>query len=197
MPAAPLGDVLKLSGVHLAGTTVEVRFTHPHLTNPIVRSPEAGSTDTLLSVKVPDVADDANAPANWPPGFYHVSVAVTNGGNTRVTNEQAFALAPRIESRSPANHAPGSFTLNVQCRPQVRMAQDVALLFNDRLVAPNAFGLPAGVSDPSSLDFQIVGATPDLYTLRLRVDGVDSNPIKFSGIPPLPFFDPNQQVSVP
>lgn len=191
------GDVLTLRGVHLSATTVEVRFTHPRLANPLVRLPEPGSTDTVLLVKVPDVADDPNAPADWPPGFYRLSVAVTEGGITRVTNEQAFALSPRIENRSPANHAPGNFTVNVQCRPQVRLEQEVVLLFNDRIVMPDTFIIPPATSDPSSLDFQIVGATPSLYTLRLRVDGVDSNPVEFSGTPPLPFFDPNQQVSVP
>lgn len=191
------GDVLTLRGVHLSGTAVEVRFTHPRLSVPLVRSPEGDSTDTVLRVKVPDVADDAGAPAAWPPGFYRVSVAVTDGGSTRVTNEQAFALSPRIESRSPANHAPGNVPVHVTCRPQVRPEQEVALLFNDRVVKPDPFVIPAGVSDPSSLDFQIIGATPSLYTLRLRVDGVDSNPVKFSGTPALPFFDPAQQVSVP
>ena len=73
----------------------------------------------------------------------------------------------------------------------------MVLLLNDRVVGPDPFVVPAGAGDPSSLDFQIAAATPSLYTLRLRVDGVDSNPVKYSGIPPLPFFDPAQQISVP
>lgn len=191
-----LGDVLILKGFHLSGTTVEVRFAHPLLSTPNVRLPEAGSTDTDLKVKVPDVADDANAPANWPPGFYRVSVAVTDGGETRVTNEQAFALAPRIETRSPTISPIGSFMLNVECRPQVRLTQSVVLLFNDRVIAAQPFVLPGSASAPTALSFPISGATPSLYTLRLRIDGVDSDPIDYAGVPPLPLFDPNQQVTV-
>jgi len=191
-----LGDLLTLKGFHLSGTTVEVRFAHPLLSTPNLRAPEAGSTDTDLKVKIPDVIDDASAPANWPPGFYRVSVAVTNGTKTRVTNEQAFALAPRIEARSPASSPIGSFTLNVDCRPQVRPTQSVVLLLNDRVIAAQPFAIPGSASAPTALSFQINGATPNLYTLRLRIDGVDSAPIDYAGVPPLPFFDPNQQVTV-
>jgi hypothetical protein len=191
-----LGDVLTLKGFHLSGATVEVRFSHPLLNTPNVRLPETGSTDTDLRVKIPDVIDDASAPANWPPGFYRVSVAVTDGGETRVTNEQAFALAPRIEARSPASSPTGSFMLNVDCRPQVRLTQSVVLLFNDRVIAAQPFVIPGSASAPTALSFQISGAVPNLYTLRLRIDGVDSDPIDYAGVPPLPLFDPNQQVTV-
>jgi len=64
------------------------------------------------------------------------------------------------------------------------------------VIAAQPFVIPGSASAPTALSFQISGATPDLCTLRLRIDGVDSDPIKYAGVPPLPFFDPNQQVTV-
>jgi hypothetical protein len=70
------------------------------------------------------------------------------------------------------------------------------LLLNDRVIVAQPFVIPGSASAPTALAFQISGAAPNLYTLRLRIDGVDSDPIDYAGVPPLPFFDPDQQVTI-
>ena len=64
--SARLGDLLEISGHNLDGDSVTVRFTHPLLTAPISLTPQPGGTGTDLTVRIPDVADDSQAPANWP-----------------------------------------------------------------------------------------------------------------------------------
>jgi len=49
---------------------------------------------------------------------------------------------------------------------------------------------------PSTLTFSIPNVDVGSYVVRLRVDGVDSIPVTYSGTPPLPAFDGNQIVTV-
>jgi hypothetical protein len=89
-PSVRLGEEIALSGFHLDGTSVTVRFEHPLLAAPILLPPSAGGTASDLKVTIP------NQPANWPAGFYKVSVLVTRVGETfaRATNALPMALAP-------------------------------------------------------------------------------------------------------
>lgn len=192
--SARLGDALTLTGHHLDGAAVEVCFTHPRLTESIVLPPEPGPTAAQVKVKIPDVADDPDAPAKWPSGFYTVAVVVTEG-EARVTNELSFALASRIESISPTT-ATGDFQLTVTCRPQVRLEQRVVLLFGSSEIPADPFSEPGTSSDATTLTFQIQDAAPGKYYIRLRVDGVDSLLVKYEGTPPKPVFDPDQKVEV-
>ena len=194
---ARLGDSITLVGHHLSGSAVEVRLVHPVLSSPIV-VPSAAFTaagNTAITFPIPNTG---SAPRDFPAGFYAVTVAVTDGGETRLTNELALPLAPRIESRSPASAPAGNFTITVTCKPQVRPEQRLRMLFggSGSEIAPEAFTLPGSTSAASTLTFNVRNASPGQQFLRLRVDGVDSILIQAVGVPPVLQFDPAQMVTV-
>jgi hypothetical protein len=192
---AQLGDALTLTGHHLSGTAVEARLAHPRLDAPIVipSSDFTAASAASISFVLPAAG---NAPFTFPAGVYGVTVAVTDGGVTRVTNELALAVSPRILSLAPLNAAPGDFTLTAQCVPQVRPEQRLRLLFGDREIAPQDVALPAAQSDPSTLLFDVTDAAAGEHYARLRVDGVDSILVQWVGAPPAPQFDPALKVTL-
>jgi hypothetical protein len=49
---------------------------------------------------------------------------------------------------------------------------------------------------PTTLTFSIPNVDAGSYVVRLRVNGVDSIPVIYSGTPPLPAFDGSQTVTV-
>jgi hypothetical protein len=190
-PAARLGDLLEISGHNLDGATV--RFRHPLLTAPISLTPQPGSTATDLTVKIPDVADDPQAPANWPAGFYTLAAVIGQAGQPeQTTNELALALAPTILTITPnpaARDSNGRVTLTVTCKPQVRPKQRASLFLNDREVPAQPHPSTTG-----TLTFRVDAATPGRHRVRLRVDGVDSLLVDRSVTPPV--FDPSQSVTI-
>ena len=192
-PSARLGDLLEISGHNLDGDSVTVRFTHPLLTAPISLTPQPGSTATDLTVKIPDVADDSQAPANWPAGFYTLAATISQAGQPeQTTNELALALAPTILTITPdpaARDNNGRVTLTVTCKPQVRPEQRTSLFLNDREVPAQPHP-----STTDTLTFRVDAASPGQHRVRLRVDGVDSLLVDRSVTPPV--FDPSQSVTI-
>jgi uncharacterized protein DUF4255 len=183
-PGARLGEELLLTGFHLDGANVQVRFEHPLLTTPILVPPSAGGTATELKVTIP------NQPANWPAGYYKVSVLVTRTGETfeRATNELPLALAPSA-TVAVAGAAPGPVTLTATCAPEVWPDQRATLLFGSSEIA--AAPHPAKTNP---LTFTVPEITAGTYRYRLRVDGVDSLLIDRSVTPPV--FDETQKVVI-
>jgi len=181
---ARLGDVLVLSGQNLSGTNVGVVFKHSRWTDPVEVPPQAGGTDTRVSVMIP------NSPSNWPAGFYTVGVSVQRPTETfrRTTGLLSLALAPRI-TVTPASAAGPNITYTVACVPNVLPDQHVSLLLGDREV-----GEPPHPTQTASLTFAAENLTAGDYLARLRVDGVDSVFINKSVTPPA--FDPTQKVTV-
>lgn len=186
-PSARLNDNLTLSGHHLDGDNVTVRFVHPSLPDPIDLAAAAGGTATELTVQVP------NVPADWPAGFYTVSAVVSRAGEQdRTTNERPLSLAPSITSPMPMNAARGpggNVTLNLTCTPQVWPEQRAALLLGDREIPAQPH--PAKTA---SLSFVISAAPAGEHFVRLRVNGVDSLLVDRSVTPPV--FDPTQKVTI-
>ncbi|TSD83954.1 DUF4255 domain-containing protein [Mycobacterium sp. KBS0706] len=184
-PNARLGEEIVLSGVHLDGTSVSVRFDHPLLPAPILLPPAAGGTATRLTVTIP------NQPANWPAGFYGVSVAVTRNGETfaRTTNQLPLALAPGA-TIAVAGVAPGPVTLTATCAPEIRPGQRATLLLGSSEIAAAAHPAQTG-----TLTFTLDDAVAGTYRYRLRVDGVDSRIVDRSVTPPV--FDETQKVVIP
>lgn len=182
--AAPLGATLTLSGVHLDGTNVGVRFAHPLWSAPVDVPPDAGGTSTQLSVTIP------LQPALWPAGFYMVSVLVQRPRETfrRETNQLTLALAPSL-AIAPASAAPGDIAYTVTVSPQVWPGQRASLMLGANEIVANAHPLQTG-----TLTFDAAGMTTGDYWVRLRVDGVDSLLVDRSQTPPV--FDPSQKVSV-
>jgi hypothetical protein len=186
-PSARLGDVLTLSGHHLEGDSVVVRFTNPRLAALIQVAPLAGGTATEITVQLPD------DPANWPAGFYTLAAVVSRTGEPdRSTNELSFSLAPRILSIAPdpaARDPSGDVTLTVTCSPEVRPEQRAALLLGDREILAQPHPAQTG-----TLTFLVTSAPTGEHFVRLRVDGVDSLLVDRTVTPPV--FDQTQKVTI-
>jgi hypothetical protein len=183
---ARTGDRIVLVGEHLGGDIVDVLFRHERLgpADPVVESPAAGSTAERLVVDLP---------ASLPPGPVTLTVRCRRGTDPAVTsNALAIAVATRIGAVTTAD---GEVRVDVD-----RIADDqaVVLLLGSRH-APALLPVRAG----QPLRFA-VGALPSPsrpYTVRVRVDGVDSVPLRDPDPDPsvpLPAeFDPAQQVVLP
>ena len=186
-PGAMLGDTLVLSGHHLKGDTVTVRFSHPALPAPIDVPALAGGTDTRVSVQIP--AD----PAGWVAGIHAVEVLITRAGEQdRTTNALSVAVVPRILAIAPPNPiatVAGVATITLTCTPEVRPAQRAALLLGDREVLADDH--PA---QTDTLTFVVADAPLGDRHVRLRIDGVDSLLVDRSVTPPA--YDSAAQVTI-
>jgi hypothetical protein len=186
---ALLEDVLTLTGHHLGGDSVTLRFSHPLLDDPIEIPLNPGDwTETEITVQLP------NEPANWPAGFYKVAAFISKAGEQdRTTNEIPFMLMPQVDF--PIQFAPVSspvgFQATVTCIPEVRPDQGVSLLLGDR-----AFPADSHPTQTDELTFLLTDVSSgDEYFVRLRIDGVDSPLIDRSEEPPV--FDEDYKVTIP
>lgn len=185
-PAALPGDTITLAGRNLSGNQVSVQFTNPRLAAPIVLRAAAGSSDSNLTITIP------NDPANWLAGLYTVAAVVsTTADGNRTSNEMPLALAPQITSQLPlkAQLAQGQARIALTCAPQVLPEQRVALLLGSREI-PAA----ARIARTDALTFAVSDAVAGDFWIRLRVDGVDSQLVDRTRKPPI--FIPNQKVSI-
>lgn len=204
-PAARLGDCIDIIGRQLQTSDAVVRFTDLRSPFTVEVSSDAGGDDSRISVLLkdvpqigdtPDIPRDPSALSRWAPGFYTVSLIIQHPQLPAFSsNELVCALAPTI-TVSPTAASPGDLTLSLTCAPRLRDGQRVALLFADRQIAPTNISTPADTAEPSTLKFRILNVAAGTYVVRLRVDGVDSLPVVFGGTPPVPGFDPGQQVIV-
>jgi Pvc16 N-terminal domain len=186
-PGAELGDLVTILGEQMASEEVMVRFRHPLLDTPIEIQPGEDRSQTEIHVQLPDQAADPQVGSNWPAGFYTLSLVIQKPDvPVWTTNELALPLSPQITGVCPTSAPAGNLTLTIECIPQVRDDQRVALIFGNRTVAPDTITTPADPTAPSTLTFTVVNAEArtEPYTLRLRIDGVDSIPVDFSGATP-------------
>ena len=182
--SALLGDSLILTGNNLDGTTVGLVFNHPLWSAPVEIPPLPGGTATQVTVIIP------NSPANWPAGFYTVSLMVQRPTETyrRTTNQLSFGLAPKITIAPPTSAGP-NITYTVTCSPEVRPEQYAALLLGDQEIVAQPH-----TTQTASLSFQAQNLSTGKYFVRLRVDGVDSLLVNRALTPPM--FDQTQKVTV-
>jgi hypothetical protein len=182
--SALLGDSLILTGNNLDGTSVGLVFNHPLWNAPIEIPPQPGGTAIQVTVIIP------NSPANWPAGFYTVSLMVQRPTETyrRTTNQLSFGLAPKI-TIAPASAAGPNITYTVTCSPEVRPEQYAALLLGDQEIVAQPH-----TTQTASLSFQAQNLSAGKYFVRLRVDGVDSLLVNRALTPPM--FDQTQKVTV-
>lgn len=180
--SAKLGDSLTISGFHLDGSTVSVRFSSSRLAIP--RVVPATGTANKVTVTVP------NDPANLPAGFYTVAVIVTTAGQPdRFTNEFPLQIAPVASGINPQNAPVGNVTFTLTCTPEIQPEQRASLLFGNLEVLAQPFTALTG-----TLTFEVDAAVVGDYFLRLRVDGVDSLLVDRTVTPPR--FDPTQKVTI-
>lgn len=207
-PVALPGDSLIIQGHRLSGPTVSVSFAA--LQNATVKTvtPDT-NTGESITLTIP-TQDPTGA---WPYGYYMLSVQITPPPlpppappfPPQNTNALIVALAPQIDTTAPPAAVRGAgdgVTVTLNTVQPILQSQNVSLLLNDYELAsaPRA-------GDTSALTFTgQIARTPAsvIYTLRLRVDGVDSIPYVRVDYPKQlwnpyknpPQFDPKQQVKI-
>ena len=196
-PSAELGDRVMLQGEHLSSDNSTVRFQHPRLDGTIEIQPVSIQTDNEIAVQLPSFIDDLELGSKWPAGFYTLSLLIQQTGIPAwISNSIAMPLSPKIQTINPAIAPAGNIVLTIECMPQIIEDQRVALLFNDQIISPDVIGTPVDTTAPTELVFTVENAVARVapYVLRLRVDGVDSIPVDFSG--DTPQFADNQKVTI-
>jgi Pvc16 N-terminal domain len=205
LPPAPfaavrLGDDISLNGQQLNNDSFIVRFRSPVLSAPNGIAPKTGGTATQIAVHLAGHGEDADALIKWAPGHYMVSLVIKRPNLPAwPTSEVPMALAPVI-TVAPNSAPAGDVILTITCVPRVREGQRVFLLFGDRPdrspIPVQSSVNPADTSQPTTLTFLVPAATAGSHVVRLRVDGVDSQPAVITGTPPKPAFDAAQKVTV-
>ncbi|TIC88290.1 DUF4255 domain-containing protein [Nocardioides sp. GY 10113] len=189
---AVLGATLRLLGTGLAQVT-SARLRSRRLPAPVDLVPApAGEGEMRLALPDPDAGIDS-----WAAGVYDVTLTTQRPGLPAVvSNTRSFGLGPRI-TVAPATAPAGDVTLTLTCRPRLRAGQEVAVVLGSAApVAPTATSTPADPTQPSTVTATLPGVAPGSHVVRLRVDGVDSDPVRMAGSPPRPEFDPAVQVVV-
>jgi len=185
--SALLGNTVILRGHHLDQGTLTVRFTNPHLTDPV-----PFTVDSASATEVSITLGGPNASERWVAGFYTVALVLQDGDHERTTNELPLTLAPEVTApttvaRGPAPDQKAQITLT--CSPEVRPAQRASLLWGD-LETP-ARPHP---TQTDTLVFEILHAPVGTRFFRLRIDGVDSFLIDLGADPPA--FDPTKRLEI-
>jgi len=195
-PAARLGEDITIVGDRLTIDATTVRFTSTRDLPPIELSPQQGTKPGEIGVHIPNQAEDAQAFSRWTPGFYTAGVVQTRAELPPIiSNELPFALAPQI-TVTPNQAAVGD-DLTVTCAPRIVAGQRVLVLFGEQQIeATHSVDNPADETLPSNVNIKVPQVAAGDYVVRLRVDGVDSIPLAYTGSPPLPQFDPAQTVTV-
>jgi Pvc16 N-terminal domain len=142
-----------------------------------------------------------NTLPSWGPGFYSlfVTVAPIDAQHELSSNTLALPLAPSI-TLDKNTAPPGTVILEVTCNPGLLENQRVVLLIGDRQVLLNEELVPhvppftTAPTDKVSFEIDALVAQPDPYTVRLRVDGADSVPVKLNAS--TLEFDPDQQLKI-
>lgn len=207
-PVARLGDRLLLRGSNLPGEDFRVRFTSEYLGEPVELDPLPGEASGEVLVQLPQPADlnAVGLPSRqtWPPGFYLLSLLIPMPGlaDDLPTNQVPFQLAPSIHL-PVTSFANGEVLLSVECTPRLRPQQHtkVFLLFGGSQIHPESISTPSDTGQPTTLTFRFDVAAEDIgvFTLRLRVDGIDSLPFAVPLDAPSStalIFDPRQQVTI-
>ncbi len=188
-PSVRLGEQLILKGHNLDSEgEIIVQFTHPLLEQPLDITPELGSNNTEIKLQIP------MQPAEYPVGFYTVSVQVQQQGQIRVSNTLSSTLAPKIPGFQIAQPSNGNRLLTITCQPQIWPGQRVVLLIGDCTISPQIDEVANSRQKTDTLIFNIQNIPGGEYFLRLRVDGVDSILINRAVQPPI--FDTSQRLII-
>jgi hypothetical protein len=189
--SALVGDVLTLTGYHLDGAPIAVRFNSPHLAAPSPVTIQDQKPDAIR-IRLDDV------PADWVAGLYTVAVEIGTGADLKTTNELPLTIAPRLVKQPPAFPLPLNVTRDpdqsaeivLKVSPEVQPRQRAALLLGDREVFAEPHAAPT-----DTLIFVVPNAPLGERFLRLRVDGVDSLLVQYPSDQP-PVFDADQKVTI-
>lgn len=189
--AARLGEPFILRGHHLGGDNIRVHLSNRRLDEPIEIGPQAGSTQTAITVQIPD------QPAEWVAGIYQVLVLVEQPipmqpGETeeKTTNEIPLILAPSYSNAIVSRDLVNDVTVNLTISPEARPGQTVSLILGQNETPADSFQ-----DQTSDMTFVFADLAAGDYWARLRVDGIDSLLIDRNTTPPT--FIGDQSITVP
>ncbi len=193
--AARLGEDLLVLGERLdqAGITANVR--HRFMTAAQALAVTAVSA-TQAAVTIPAAGSAPGIAAAWPAGIYSLSLQVARPGQPAwTTSDVPFLLAPSI-TVVPATVQPpvATFELTISAIPQVHPGQTAVVAFDDQQFTPKPIAAPANADAPSIVKADVPGTAAGFHRVRLRVDGIDSVPVKRTG--GVVDFDAGQSVEV-
>ena len=197
--AARMGETVTLSGHHLGGDQITVRFSDMRSHRVLDLAASGAPTDTRVDVQIPPdppagpvTPESPDNPENWQAGLYNIQLIIASGGRPpRESNELPMQLAPTIAAVNAAAAGP-VITFTVTARPPVRDTQRISLIVGDRELPAQ----PLAASPTATVAFQGQNFNSGaVLPVRLRIDGVDSILIDRSHRPPR--FDPSQQVTIP
>jgi Pvc16 N-terminal domain len=188
-----LGDGLRVLGTNL-GSVTGLRFANRRLAGTFVLPPDAGGSDTERAVQLPESVSGLDT---WVAGVYDVALVTALPGQPLWTSStRSFGLGPLVEV-APLAAPAGDVALTITCRPRIRTGQDVlVVLGSQQPQAPDSVTTPADATQPTKVQVTFRAVPAGTHVVRLRVDGVDSDPVRLAGSPPRPEFDPAAQVVV-
>lgn len=188
-----LGTTATVVGSNL-GSITGIELTHPLLVTVKKLSPDV-LNDKECQVQLPG---DAAAALSWPAGFYDVQAVTERAEQPRlVSKTRSMGLGPTITVTSPTAPVPaGDVTVEVECTPQIHPGQTVQMMLDSHDAAELTVTTPPPPAHHSVVSATFTQVISGTYTVRLRVDRADSDPVSYTGSPPVPRFDPAVQVVV-
>jgi Pvc16 N-terminal domain len=199
--AVRLGETLSVFGARLDAGVLTAKVRHRPVSPAATPAPERPLPVTVVNasqvtVRIPAAADAPGIAAEWPAGVYSIRLEVARPEQDPwLTNDVPFMLAPSIVASPKTVQPPvASFELTVEAKPQVRDGQTVRVLFDGVAVEPKPIPAPANPDAPSIVKSMVPGNATGFHRVRLRVDGIDSIPVKKTG--DVVEFDPDQSVEV-
>lgn len=200
MPAARLGSLVILAGKNLGGEDMYLRFTHSKfgLTQEFKIS-FSNVSPNELKIVLPQPGTGTSQ-TDWYSGIYTVTAVEKRSGNSqeRTSNGLPIVLSPIISAIEPGmtitRDSNGNAAVTITCQPRVHSEQKAVLLLAGRETV--------GVIDstnPDKVNFLIVNAAAvDNEVIRIRIDGIESQPFtRVDTPPPIRFeFDPGQRVTI-
>ena len=195
-PTLELGDDLLIKSRGL-GDQVELRWHHAKLDQPLVLIPQVDPKGRTLKVHVPNTAEEPTVMKELAPGPFNVGAVLRlTGVPPFTTNELPIGLAPIITVKPLATQA-GTLSLTVTSSPRIRSGQRVSLIVGGQqmTVKEQHMTNPQDTTKPTSIKVTIPGMKKGAYVIRLRVDGIESNPMRETSTGSWE-FDPNQTVTV-
>lgn len=210
-PTASLGSTIEIHGSELNRQGWALRLDHPRFSKP--RLLHRLTEDSADSYKL-TLPDGSTPPDTWLAGVYTLAAVAkldpaASGGdfssaddNTQIpdvpllsSNELVLAVSPKLASGAQINATVGD-TITVPLAHKVRKNQRIRMLVGDQEFPVSFPASPGDYADSVQVKLTGIPANAQPYRLRLRVDGVDSIPIKINAATHLPEFDDNQSVLV-
>jgi hypothetical protein len=180
--AVNLGDLVVVEGTQLSGTQSILLSTAQQNVQQALAIAGPGDASFQFTVPNPPPPPPGSDPTDLPAGVYVLSATVKTASDVLTTNSVPLAIAPRITSAIPATIASGvSVSLTVSFAPFARPSQQVALLIGGQQAPPDKLDT---ATETLSFTFKPLLATSGPVPVWLRVDGVDSQIVDTSSLPP-------------